>query len=43
MKIFIDTANVEKIRAANDLGIIDGVTINPTLVASVRHPLHVGV
>ena len=33
MKIFIDTANIEHIRDANDLGIIDGVTTNPTLVA----------
>lgn len=33
MKIFIDTANVDHIREANDLGIIDGVTTNPTLVA----------
>ena len=33
MKIFIDTANVEHIREANDLGIINGVTTNPTLVA----------
>jgi transaldolase len=33
MKIFIDTANVEHIREANDLGIIDGVTTNPSLIA----------
>lgn len=33
MKIFIDTANIEQIKEANDLGIIDGVTTNPTLVA----------
>ncbi|MBN1872353.1 MAG: fructose-6-phosphate aldolase [Candidatus Omnitrophica bacterium] len=33
MKIFIDTANIEHIRQANNLGIIDGVTTNPTLVA----------
>jgi len=33
MKIFIDTANIEAIREANDLGIIDGVTTNPSLVA----------
>lgn len=33
MKIFIDTANIREIREANDLGIIDGVTTNPTLVA----------
>src|SRR5659263_263240 len=33
MKIFIDTANIEEIKAANEWGIIDGVTTNPTLVA----------
>ncbi len=33
MKIFIDTANVKEIREAVSLGIIDGVTTNPTLVA----------
>ncbi|PKM95511.1 MAG: fructose-6-phosphate aldolase [Firmicutes bacterium HGW-Firmicutes-1] len=33
MKIFIDTANVEEIRAANDMGIICGVTTNPSLIA----------
>jgi transaldolase len=33
MKIFLDTANIEHIRDANALGIIDGVTTNPTLIA----------
>lgn len=33
MKLFIDTANVEEIRKANELGIICGVTTNPSLVA----------
>ena len=33
MKIFIDTANVEHIREMADLGIISGVTTNPTLIA----------
>lgn len=33
MKIFIDTANVEEIRNAAQLGIIDGVTTNPSLIA----------
>ncbi len=33
MKIFIDTANLDEIRKANEWGIIDGVTTNPTLVA----------
>ncbi len=33
MKIFLDTANVDDIREANDLGVIDGVTTNPSLIA----------
>ena len=33
MKFFIDSANVKEIREANDLGVIDGVTTNPSLVA----------
>ena len=33
MKFFIDTANVDEIKAANDLGMVDGVTTNPSLVA----------
>lgn len=33
MKFFIDTANIEEIKKANELGILDGVTTNPTLVA----------
>ena len=33
MKIFIDTANVEEIRAAAELGVIEGVTTNPSLIA----------
>lgn len=33
MKIFIDTANVEEIRKAAELGVIDGVTTNPSLIA----------
>lgn len=33
MKFFIDTANVEEIRKANDMGIICGVTTNPSLIA----------
>ena len=33
MKFFIDTANLEQIREANDLGILDGVTTNPSLMA----------
>jgi transaldolase len=33
MKFFIDTANIEEIRQAASLGVLDGVTTNPTLVA----------
>jgi transaldolase len=33
MKFFIDTANLDEIKEANDLGMIDGVTTNPSLVA----------
>ena len=33
MKFFVDTANVEEIRKANDMGIICGVTTNPSLIA----------
>ncbi len=33
MKFFIDTANIEKIKQANDFGILDGVTTNPSLMA----------
>jgi transaldolase len=33
MKIFLDTANVDHIREANGLGVVDGVTTNPSLIA----------
>ncbi|MFA4971685.1 MAG: fructose-6-phosphate aldolase [bacterium] len=33
MKLFIDTAKIEEIREANAMGVLDGVTTNPTLVA----------
>ena len=33
MKFFIDTANLEQIREAYDLGVLDGVTTNPSLMA----------
>ena len=33
MRFFIDTAKVEDIKKANDMGIIDGVTTNPSLIA----------
>src|SRR5690625_1986773 len=33
MKFFIDTANLDQIQEAQDLGILDGVTTNPSLMA----------
>ena len=33
MKFFIDTANLDQIREANELGVLNGVTTNPTLMA----------
>lgn len=40
MKFFIDTANIEEIRAANELGILAGVTTNPSLVAKEGVSFH---
>lgn len=40
MQIFIDTANIEEIKAANDLGIITGVTTNPSLIAREGRDFH---
>lgn len=39
LRIFLDTANIEEIKAAAELGIISGVTTNPTLVAREGRPL----
>lgn len=38
MKIFLDTANVENIRRAASLGVVDGVTTNPSLLAKESKP-----
>jgi transaldolase len=38
MQFFIDTANLNEIREANDLGILDGVTTNPSLIAKEGKP-----
>jgi len=35
MKFFIDTADLDEIREANDMGVLDGVTTNPSLMAKV--------
>ncbi|WP_216829971.1 fructose-6-phosphate aldolase [Alkalihalobacterium elongatum] len=40
MKFFIDTANINEIREANDLGILAGVTTNPSLVAKEGVDFH---
>lgn len=39
MKIFIDTADVDEIRQAADMGMIDGVTTNPSLIAQTGRPM----
>lgn len=33
MKFFLDTANIEEIKRINQLGLVDGVTTNPTIIA----------
>jgi len=38
MKFFIDTADVKEIREAHSLGILDGVTTNPSLIAKTGRP-----
>jgi transaldolase len=38
MKFFIDTANIEEIKKGLDLGMVDGVTTNPSLVAKEQRP-----
>jgi transaldolase len=39
MKIFLDTANLESIRKYNDMGVVDGITTNPTLLSKEKdHP-----
>ena len=40
MKFFIDTANVDDIRKANDMGVICGVTTNPSLIAKEGRDFH---
>ena len=38
MKIFLDTANVDEIKEAAQLGFLDGVTTNPSLIAKAKRP-----
>jgi transaldolase len=40
MKFFIDTADTQEIRAALELGLVDGVTTNPSLVAKTGRDFH---
>jgi transaldolase len=40
MKFFIDTANIEEIKAAYEMGVICGVTTNPSLVAKEKKDFH---
>ena len=40
MKFFIDTANMEEIKEAHELGILSGVTTNPSLVAKEKISFH---
>ena len=39
MKFFVDTADVSEIQKPNELGIVDGVTTNPTLIAKSGRPI----
>jgi transaldolase len=38
MKFFIDTANIDEIREAHSMGMVDGVTTNPSLIAKEKRP-----
>ena len=38
MQFFIDTADIDEIRSANDMGLVDGVTTNPSLIAKTGRP-----
>tara|TARA_B100001013_G_scaffold229389_1_gene140723 strand:- start:339 stop:1013 length:675 start_codon:yes stop_codon:yes gene_type:complete len=40
MKFFLDTANIDQIKEAKDMGMLDGVTTNPTLVSKENKSLH---
>ncbi len=39
MKFFLDTANLDELRRGADLGLVDGVTTNPTLIAKEGNPI----
>ncbi|MCH8217554.1 MAG: fructose-6-phosphate aldolase, partial [Planctomycetes bacterium] len=40
MRLFLDTGDVEAIRRANDTGLLDGVTTNPTHIAKTGRTFH---
>lgn len=42
MKIFLDSANIDAIKKYNELGLVDGVTTNPTLLSKEKeHPAEI--
>ena len=41
MQFFLDTANLDEIKKATDMGILDGVTTNPTLIAKENYSYQV--
>ena len=40
MKFFLDSANLDEIKAAKDMGLLDGVTTNPTLMSKEKADWH---
>ena len=40
MELYIDTANLDEIKQAHDMGVLDGVTTNPSLIAKEKVPYH---
>lgn len=40
MELYIDTANLDEIKRANEMGVLDGVTTNPSLIAKENVPYH---
>ena len=40
MKLFLDTADVEAIRRANDTGLLDGITTDPMKIAETGKPFY---
>ena len=40
MELYIDTANLDEIKQAHEMGVLDGVTTNPSLIAKEKVPYH---